>query len=234
MDYAITALLILCGISSIITVAVMNAVQNIWVKRDWSETARPVVLGLGFIVMLMITVVPGMLLIDKIYKSINVQPVTVIDIPEVESVPYRRFEATFTDDDEHCLALNIYFEARGEEELRGKYAVADVVMYRYMHADYPNTVCDVVQEGYYHEWRPDLPVKHKCQFSWFCDGKSDKPLNTQAFEEAIDIAQEVLHNGDYEPRVGFSLFYHANTVNPHWASKMNHVETIGNHSFYRY
>jgi spore germination cell wall hydrolase CwlJ-like protein len=106
-------------------------------------------------------------------------------------------------------------------------------MYRFMHGDYPDDVCEVVQQGYYHHWRPDLPVKHMCQFSWFCDGKSDKPLNTKAFEESIMIAKEVLHDSEYIPNVEYALFYHADSVNPYWASKLEFVDKIGNHSFYK-
>ena len=46
----------------------------------------------------------------------------------------------------HCLALNIYHEARGEPEL-GKFAVANVTMNRVNDARFPKTVCDVVRQG---------------------------------------------------------------------------------------
>jgi spore germination cell wall hydrolase CwlJ-like protein len=46
----------------------------------------------------------------------------------------------------YCLAQNIYFEAKSEP-LAGQYAVADVVLNRVNDTRYPNTICEVVQEG---------------------------------------------------------------------------------------
>ena len=44
-----------------------------------------------------------------------------------------------------CLALNVYYEARGEP-LAGMYAVAEVTMNRVASHRYPETVCGVVYE----------------------------------------------------------------------------------------
>ncbi len=43
-----------------------------------------------------------------------------------------------------CLALTIYFEARGEPD-QGKIAVGHVVMNRASHPQFPHKVCEVVQ-----------------------------------------------------------------------------------------
>ena len=85
----------------------------------------------------------------------------------------------------YCLAANSYFEARGEP-FDGKIAVAQVVINRVKSNKYPNTVCKVITEGPVKEsWKtkkyPLLPFEERkfyprrdrCQFSWFCDGKSD-------------------------------------------------------------
>jgi len=64
-----------------------------------------------------------------------------------------------------CMALNIYFEARGEPFL-GKIAVGHVVLNRIAHSRYPSNACDVIRQG--GERR-----RHRCQFSWWCDGRSD-------------------------------------------------------------
>ena len=66
-----------------------------------------------------------------------------------------------------CIALNIYFEARSED-LQGKVAVGSVVMNRIAHERFPDTACEVVYQG-------GDKVRHRCQFSWFCDGLSDNP-----------------------------------------------------------
>ena len=70
-------------------------------------------------------------------------------------------------DELKCLALNIYFEARGEPE-SGQLAVGHVVMF-------PGTVCGVIQQG-------GALRRHRCQFSWWCDGRSDKPGNKRLWE----------------------------------------------------
>ena len=89
-------------------------------------------------------------------------------------------------DEIYCLAENIYHEARGEADI-GKQAVAHVVLNRVSRDDFPNTICAVIRQGPIREsWttRKDKtlsdskriywPVKNKCQFSWYCDGKGDQ------------------------------------------------------------
>ena len=66
---------------------------------------------------------------------------------------------------QRCLAQAIYFEARSEP-LSGWAAVADVVINRALDARYPATICGVVFQGEYR--------RHKCQFSFACDGLSDR------------------------------------------------------------
>jgi len=73
------------------------------------------------------------------------------------------------DNEVRCLALNIYFEARSEGE-QGQLAVGHVVMNRVADRHYPSTVCNVVRQG-------GEKRLHRCQFSWWCDGEPDKPLN---------------------------------------------------------
>ena len=51
------------------------------------------------------------------------------------------------------------------------------------HASYPDDVCGVIYQAKYREnWKGNMiPIRHQCQFSWFCDGKSDEPLDTDTF-----------------------------------------------------
>ena len=86
-----------------------------------------------------------------------------------------------------CLALNVYHEAKNQS-LIGQIAVAQVVMNRVKDERYPNTVCEVVEQGPTYSWKPDYPVRNRCQFSWYCDGKSDKPKEEFAWEQAITVA----------------------------------------------
>ena len=73
-----------------------------------------------------------------------------------------------------CLQLNLYHEARGSS-LADQAAVADVVLNRVESNSYPNTVCGVVKQARMSPWwksvhNKDVPLKNKCQFSWFCFG----------------------------------------------------------------
>ena len=82
-----------------------------------------------------------------------------------------------------CLALNVYHEAKNQP-FEGQVAVAQVVLNRVKDERFPNTICEVVEQGpVYESWKtrndPTLepvywPEKNRCQFSWYCDGKSDK------------------------------------------------------------
>lgn len=122
-----------------------------------------------------------------------------------------------------CLAKAVYFEARGEPE-NGQLAVAQVVLNRVAHPFYPDNVCDVVFQN---EQR-----RNKCQFSFACDGRSDRPRNETAWARAIQLAKKVMHGKRVEG-VGNSTHYHATYVRPRWVSDMVELKRIGKHIFYR-
>ena len=124
----------------------------------------------------------------------------------------------------HCLALTIYFEARGEPET-GKLAVAHVVMNRMMDSRFPDTICRVVQQG-------GEQVRHRCQFTWWCDGLSDRPKNLRMWEKSKSLARTVYWGGNDDP-TGGALWYHADYVAPTWAQAFNRTSQIGRHIFYQ-
>ena len=131
-----------------------------------------------------------------------------------------------------CLATNIYFEARGEDRI-GQYAVAEVTLNRVASPDYPDDVCSVVKQAYVDAH--GNPLRHKCQFSWYCDGKSDKPKDKRAWTRAVQIASATLIDFEAEERrvVGHKVHhYHNKKVKPRWAKAMRAVARIGNHIFY--
>ena len=79
-----------------------------------------------------------------------------------------------------CLALNTYHEAKNQS-LVGQIATAQVVMNRVEDNRFPNTICEVVKQGptrpSWEDPKKEYPIKHRCQFSWYCDGKDDTPKN---------------------------------------------------------
>ena len=140
----------------------------------------------------------------------------------------------------HCLAQNIYFEA-GNQSLEGMAAVADVTINRVENSRYPDTVCGVVYQGLKHA---DGQMKrNKCQFSWYCDGKSDRIPSTQMhnFENAQNIANAMLLEYELSQThwLGItegSTHYHAHYVVPNWIhdNGMKRKKQIGKHIFYKF
>ena len=120
---------------------------------------------------------------------------------------------------QECMALAIYWEARGEG-MRGMQAVGSVIKNRARHRAFPDTVCEVVFQG------GETPP---CQFSWWCDGKSDRPRNLNAWRTAMRAAEQVLH-GHPDPTRG-ALYFHSTQVKPKW--RLQRVARIGQHVFYR-
>jgi N-acetylmuramoyl-L-alanine amidase len=106
-----------------------------------------------------------------------------------------------------CLALNVYHEAKNQSFV-GQVAVAQVVMNRVEDNRYPNNICDVVKQGLTYKWKPTFPIKNRCQFSWYCDGKSDKPREPKAWRDAMHVANGV-YNGHLDDLVEGATHYHA-------------------------
>ena len=129
-----------------------------------------------------------------------------------------------------CLATAVYFEARGEPTV-GQVAVAAVIMNRVEDRRFPNDVCSVVKQGPL--YRSGAPVRHKCQFSFYCDGKSDKMRDKAAKLRATRISELVLSRTIMDPTEG-STFYHADYVLPSWASTKSLVVQINQHVFYKW
>ena len=143
----------------------------------------------------------------------------------------------------YCLSLNAYHEARGvnfDEML----AVSQVVMNRVDVSAY-GSVCEVVTEGPVREsWRTRqddtlsdeervyYPIRHKCQFSWYCDGKSDAVRNLKGWEDAV-IAAYLVYNGYGEDRVDGAMYYYAHNqiAMPKWAKGMTVTAVLKGHTY---
>ena len=109
-----------------------------------------------------------------------------------------------------CLALNVYYEARSQSIVE-QIAVAQVVINRVNDDRYPDTICEVVKQG---EKNPDGTMKEdRCQFSWYCDGATDKPHNKKSWEIALSVARSV-RDGKTTDLTEGATHYHAISVNP--------------------
>ncbi len=143
--------------------------------------------------------------------------------PALAGADTRVRETVNVRDEIRCLALTIYFEARGEPD-EGKLAVGHVVMNRVFDSRYPSQVCSVVRQG--GEW-----PRNRCQFSWWCDGRSDKPRDRAAWERAMAFARLIYWGFSKDP-TGGALWYHADYVSPAWRKVLGSGPKIGRHQFY--
>jgi hypothetical protein len=137
-----------------------------------------------------------------------------------------------------CLAQNIYWEARNQSVL-GQYAVAYVTINRVNDTRFPNTICEVVQQGPKRKsWKFPfnlVPIKNRCHFSWFCDGLSDEwpDYDVLAINLAYDIAYDVIHQNQFDVTLG-ATHYHADYVQPDWAETKEKTVEIDDHIFYKW
>ena len=135
-----------------------------------------------------------------------------------------------------CMADNIYFEARNQGTA-GWSAVASVTLNRVKDKRFPNTVCEVVKQGPTREsWKKNgkyYPLKHKCQFSWYCDGKKDEPPEGDTWRNAQMVAYEMYYLYKDANITDGATHYHAFYVKPKWAKKFILKGRVGSHIFYK-
>jgi len=132
-----------------------------------------------------------------------------------------------------CMALNIYHEAKFQSMV-GQIAVGQVVMNRVADSRFPDNVCDVVTQAVTYKGT-DKPVIHKCQFSWFCDGKKDEPkYDSKEWRYAQEYASIVLSRTIVLDVTEGATHYHATYVRPAWAKTKTKTTRIDRHIFYRW
>jgi spore germination cell wall hydrolase CwlJ-like protein len=132
-------------------------------------------------------------------------------------------------DDFDCLVEALYHEARSES-LLGMLSVANVILTRKESSTFPNTICKVVHQGKY--WK-DNPVRDKCHFSYWCDGRPERFTDIAGLIKSINVAEMSLKGIQVRQTVG-STHYHASYVTPRWASNphFKSLGQLGNHIFY--
>lgn len=130
-----------------------------------------------------------------------------------------------------CLWKNAYFESRNQSDA-GITAVTHVVLNRIQSDNYPDTVCEVTQQAKLNSL--GQIIRNKCQFSWYCDGLSDRPREEKAYAHIKKVvnAAKRMYLDEYDLSYG-STHYHAKTVEPYWADSFEYVMQIDDHLFYR-
>lgn len=121
-----------------------------------------------------------------------------------------------------CLARTIYWESRGEGTADME-AIASVVMNRVGHDGFPDSVCAVVKQG---------REQGECQFSWWCDHRSDEAKDDKSYALAKEIARKAL-NRHLPDRTRGALYFHHRRVAPKWSKEYIKTVAIGPHIFYK-
>lgn len=156
-------------------------------------------------------------------EAANITPVEVIVTPSPD----------LNADELQCMTEAIYFEA-GNQNFNGMIAVGMVIKNRVKSSAFPDSVCDVVQQGP----RDGSPItRYRCQFTYFCDGKSEElPINDNPDEiraaQYASIAAEMVLVGAVEDITLGSNHYHAEYVSPNWQDEMTLLAIHGSHFFY--
>lgn len=119
-----------------------------------------------------------------------------------------------------CMALNIYYEARGESQF-GKELVAQVTINRYRIKGYDKTICGVVTA--------------KKQFSWTRDGKSDMPQDTVAYIDAMLIAVKFMYMDYHIDVKDYDIItnFHSLDATPKNWNDVTFYFKEGGHRFYK-
>jgi spore germination cell wall hydrolase CwlJ-like protein len=123
-----------------------------------------------------------------------------------------------------CLTQAVYYEAALEPRA-GQEAVAQVVLNRMRHPEYPDSICEVVYQGW-ERWTG-------CQFSFTCDGSLLRAPMPFFWRRAEEVAVNAL-NGHVASSVGTATHYHADYVMPYWRPSLTKIGQIGAHIFYRW
>lgn len=131
------------------------------------------------------------------------------------TIPSQYINPYYQGEDVYWLARIVYAESRGESAA-GKLAVANVILNRVRHAQFPNTIYGVIFDR-----------KYGVQYTPTVDGSI---YNTPDFA-CIMAAKRALHG---ENNVGGSLyFYNPRIAGTNWISRnRSYYTTIGNHAFY--
>ena len=132
-----------------------------------------------------------------------------------------------------CMAFNIYHEA-GNQSMIGQMAVGQVVLNRVADDRFPNTVCEVVKQAVTYK-NSNKPVRWKCQFTWYCDGKKDEPnFESRTWRLALDHASILITKRIVLDITEGATHYHATYVRPAWAKTKTRTTRIDRHIFYRW
>lgn len=152
-----------------------------------------------------VTGLPG----SKALSSVMAKASDALDQTSVDLPPHISLR------DVLLLALNVYYEARGEG-ISGKSAVAHVTLNRLKDDRFPRSLSAVImQPG---------------QFSW--TRNPPKIEDWEALKASVVVAAKAM-SGKLKDRTGGALYFHAARLgDPDWAQGLTKLAQIGSHTFY--
>jgi N-acetylmuramoyl-L-alanine amidase len=119
-----------------------------------------------------------------------------------------------------CLALNVFYEARGASRL-DQQAVAAVALNR--SEEQHRSVCRVIEEPK--------------QFSWTAQHRLAKPklpnvVEKRAWINSLRVAREVMYDRAIRRRFAHVTYYHTHYVKPVWDRRMRVAFRTQFHTYY--
>ena len=120
-----------------------------------------------------------------------------------------------------CLTVAIYYEARGEP-IEGQAAVAQVILNRVQHPDFPDDACAVMLEDSQFSFVAEVGTKNLIPVML-------ERATAAAIARTGKVALEVVEG--YHTHIT-STHYHATYVDPFWADEYTLDFQVGNHIFY--
>lgn len=154
------------------------------------------------------------------------EPFNAPQTPDKHSVAIEK--QIYTEEDLHWLTMNIYFEARNQP-LAGMLAVGQVVLNRVDHPNYPKNIKDVITQAKLNA--NGQPIRNKCQFSWYCDGKKDEINKNDKLYSKVEYAARLVLERRIPDLVEGATHYHTVKVKREWGYPLTTV--IEDHIFYR-
>jgi N-acetylmuramoyl-L-alanine amidase len=162
-------------------------------------------------------------------------PLPVIEVEEPYTIPILEVDPH----DLLCLQKNIYFESRDQGTI-GMISTAWVTFNRVDDKRFRNTICEVVYRA--KTDKRGFPIRNKCQFSWYCDGKTDEPdLENEIEYTAWILSGSIARRMILTCRMGYkpeecpddpthgAIFYHNDTVENF---KYTKTTVVGKHTYY--
>lgn len=144
----------------------------------------------------------------KMLLKIKIATIAIISLFSVSAVAENN---TLLNLEQKCLAMTIYYEARGEP-IVGQYAVADVVLNRVDDERFPDTICAVIKQKNQFHWKKVLPKQDK---NWIV---------------ATSIAEDIISNETYRGITEGAVFFQRSSRVPSYADER--TKKIGNHNFF--